>query len=105
LAAGTAFVLTVWLRRRGRLEGKADRRDQRRADERTIRRIAERQAGGVSSAEGAARYATGQNPGGLHHKAQRPPPDAEVFEIDEPRERTEPRSGARRSMAATRRGS
>ena len=43
------------------------------ADERTIRRIAEAQAGGISSQESAARYERGENPGGLHHKAPLPP--------------------------------
>src|SRR5689334_10035332 len=36
------------------------------ADERTIRRIAEAQRGGMSSDESARRYAQGDNPGGTH---------------------------------------
>src|SRR5437899_1160981 len=38
------------------------------ADERTIRRIAEEQDGGVSSERSVQAYARGENPGGLHHK-------------------------------------
>jgi len=36
------------------------------ADERTQRRIAEEQHGGISSQESAERYASGENPGGTH---------------------------------------
>src|SRR3954454_22994553 len=37
------------------------------ADERTIRKIAEEQDGGISSAASRAAYEQGENPGGLHH--------------------------------------
>jgi hypothetical protein len=73
------------------------------ADERTIRRVAEAQAGGISSQESDARYERGENPGGLHHKAERPPPDAEMFEIEEPPDRTQTHRGSRRTMASNRR--
>jgi hypothetical protein len=36
------------------------------ADERTQRRTAEEQSGGMSSQESAERYASGENPGGTH---------------------------------------
>jgi hypothetical protein len=36
------------------------------ADERTQRRLAEEQQGGISSQESAERYASGENPGGTH---------------------------------------
>src|SRR5262245_35638662 len=45
------------------------------ADERTIRRMAEAERGGMSSAEGIDRWLRGDNPGGLHQKAQRRPAD------------------------------
>src|SRR3954468_20934374 len=41
------------------------------ADERTMRRMAEAERGGLSSRESTARYERGENPGGLHHKAVR----------------------------------
>ena len=47
------------------------------ADERTIRRIAEAQMGGVSSQESDARYQRGENPGGIHQKAP-PPPEVQL---------------------------
>ena len=37
------------------------------ADERTIRKMAEAQVGGVSSEESRLAYERGDNPGGLHH--------------------------------------
>jgi len=37
-----------------------------KADERTQRRTAEEQGGGMSSQESAERYASGENPGGTH---------------------------------------
>lgn len=74
------------------------------ADERTMRRIAEAQAGGMSSDEGRARYERGEHPGGLHGKAERPPPDAESFEDEEPQDRLEIHRGSRRiAMPAMRR--
>jgi hypothetical protein len=46
------------------------------ADERTIRRTAEAQDGGISSEESRAAYERGDNPGGLHQggmSPERPP--------------------------------
>lgn len=97
-----AAFLAIGERRR-REAIRATPRKRATADERTIRRIAEKQAGGISTAEGVARYERGENPGGLHHKARRPLPDAEVFEIEEPAARTETHRGTRRTMASTRR--
>lgn len=76
------------------------------ADERTIRRVAEMQDGGMSSAESAARYASGDNPGGTHRKAahrgegrwhQRPTDE-------EPEGHKERVPGGDRHMPETRRG-
>jgi len=76
------------------------------ADERTIRRIAEAQRGGLSSEESAARYARGENPGGRHHKAVRRDegPERERPGIDEPEDRKATRLHNEKHMAATRRG-
>ena len=52
------------------------------ADERTIRRIAEAQLGGLSSQESTARYDRGENPGGTHQKA--PPPPEVQADPDDP---------------------
>ena len=61
---------------------KAERRPEVvHADERTIRRIAEAQAGGISSQESDARYERGENPGGIHHKAP-PPPEVQLDPSD-----------------------
>jgi hypothetical protein len=77
------------------------------ADERTMRRVAEAQAGGMSSEESAARYARGENPGGLHQKEahrgegrlhQRPGDE-------EPQERKETVPGKERHIAVNRKGS
>lgn len=69
-----------------------------------MRRIAEAQAGGMSSEEGRARWERGEHPGGLHGKAERLPPDAESLEIEEPHDRKEIHRGARRTaMPAMRR--
>ncbi len=98
-----AAFAVAWMERRRR-GIRVERRVPVTADERTIRRIAEQQAGGISSQEGSARYERGENPGGLHHKAQRLPPDAEQFEIEEPPDRLETNRGSRRgAMSATRR--
>jgi len=40
-------------------------------DERTIRKIAEEQDGGISSASSRSAYERGENPGGLHHGGTR----------------------------------
>jgi hypothetical protein len=42
------------------------------ADERTIRRMAEDELGGTSSAESREAYLRGENPGGLHHGGHGP---------------------------------
>lgn len=47
------------------------------ADERTIRRTAERQQHGISTDEMLARYEAGLNPGGLHQKARPSSPETE----------------------------
>ncbi|MDI1450885.1 hypothetical protein [Polyangium sp. 6x1] len=107
-AAGllSAVVAAVWLVQKGRL-GRSGRRVVRtrpkQADERTMRRIAEAQSGGISSQESDARYESGEHPGGLHGKAVRPPPDAEMYEIDEPADRTQTHRGSRRTMSTMRR--
>jgi hypothetical protein len=100
-----AVLAAVWSARKRRAPVRVKHQKQATADEKTIRRIAEAQAGGISSAESDARYARGENPGGLHHKAQRPPPDAEGFEVEEPPERSEAhrQRGFPRTMASNRR--
>jgi hypothetical protein len=77
------------------------------ADERTIRRIAEAQHGGVSTAESAARFARGENPGGTHHKAVRREegPEHPRPSLEEPQERKERVPGGERHIPVTRRGS
>lgn len=108
LSGAAELVFSVlaagWLGQRRRRPSRRARTGPTTADERTIRRIAEEQSGGLSSAESDARYVRGENPGGLHHKARRPPPDAEMFELEEPVGRTEKHRGTRRTMAFTRRG-
>jgi hypothetical protein len=74
-------------------------------DERTARRIAEAQRGGVSSAESAARWAAGDNPGGLHHKAvRRDSPEHPRPTDEEPSERKERTPGGEKHMPVSRRG-
>jgi len=81
------------------------------ADERSIRRMAEAEHGGMSSAEGTERWLRGANPGGLHHKAVRRPED-EAFMMpererpawEEPQGRKERVPGGERHIPATRRG-
>ncbi len=76
------------------------------ADERTIRRLAEHQRGGLSSREGVARYERGENPGGLHHKAvRREGPEHPQHHLDEPKERKEKVPGGVRCIPVMRRGS
>lgn len=76
------------------------------ADERTIRRIAEAEGGGLSTRESDARYERGENPGGLHHKAvRREGPGEARHHLEEPRERKEKVPGGERHLAAQRRGS
>ena len=77
-----------------------------RADEKTIRHIAEAQSGGISSRESAARYERGENPGGLHHKAvRREGPEHERPSLEEPQERKEKVPGGARHIPVMRRGS
>lgn len=99
-----AFMLFAsWLDARWR-KARARPRVPKTSDERTMRRIAEAQAGGMSSQEGRARYEHGEHPGGLHGKAKLPLPDAEEFEDEEPRDRLEIHRGSRRAaMPAMRR--
>jgi hypothetical protein len=77
-----------------------------RADERTLRRQAEREGGGLSSRESVARYERGENPGGLHHKAiRREGPEHPRHHPEEPRERKEKVPGGVRHIPVMRRGS
>jgi len=99
------FLMTAlfasWLGARRR---RATRRAPKTSDERTMRRIAEARAGGMSSEEARVRWERGEHPGGLHGKAERLPPDAESLEIEEPQDRKEIHRGARRTaMPAMRR--
>ncbi len=98
-----SVVAATWLVQRRRASTRVMHRRPQTADERTIRRIAEAQAGGISSQESDARYESGEHPGGLHGKAFRPPPDAEVYEWEEPGDRTQTHRGTRRTMSSTRR--
>lgn len=75
------------------------------ADERTFRRIAEAERGGLSSKESAARYMRGENPGGLHHKAvHHEGPEHQRPAFYEPQERKETVPGGERHIAVMRRG-
>jgi hypothetical protein len=77
------------------------------ADERTIRRMAEREHGGISTDEMLARYEAGLNPGGLHGRAMRDrlgTDDVRHVE-DEPDDPKARRPGHARHMPAHRRGS
>ena len=75
------------------------------ADERTARRLAEAENGGLSSAESAARLACGDNPGGLHHKrVPRASPERLRPDQEEPPERKERAHGRQNHLPAMRRG-
>jgi hypothetical protein len=75
------------------------------ADERTLRRMAEAERGGISSAESAARWQRGDNPGGMHHKSvRREGPEHLRPSQDEPQDRKEREPRGEKHMAATRRG-
>lgn len=77
-----------------------------RADEKTMRHVAEAQRGGLSSRESAARYERGENPGGLHHRAvRREGPEHERPSLEEPQERKEKVLGGPRRIPVMRRGS
>jgi hypothetical protein len=74
-------------------------------DERTARRIGEAEHGGLSSAESAARFERGENPGGTHRKAvHREGPEHPRPAQEEPQGRKERVPGGERHLAATRRG-
>lgn len=84
------------------------------ADERTIRRTAEHQQGGMSTEEMHARYDEGRHPGGLHEQATKPPedlgegrlresPHAHPYD-DEPPDPKLRRPGHGRSMSSKRAG-
>jgi hypothetical protein len=98
-------------RRTAPRQGPARQQQPEIADERTMRRIAEAQQGGMSSSEGMERWLSGANPGGLHHKAPRRPedepdmmPERERPEQEEPQGRKERSPGGERHLAETRRG-
>lgn len=75
------------------------------ADERTARRMAEAERGGLSSKESAARYARGENPGGTHRKAVRHEGPAHLRPaLYEPQERKETVPRGERHIAVARRG-
>lgn len=74
-------------------------------DERTVRRMAEAERGGLSSQESAARYARGENAGGTHRKAVRHEGPAHLRpSLYEPQERKETVPRGERHIAVTRRG-
>jgi predicted lipid-binding transport protein (Tim44 family) len=76
------------------------------ADERSIRRMAEAEHGGTSSAESAARYERGENAGGTHQKAvQHEGPVHQRPEFEEPQERKERVPGGERHIPISRKGS
>ncbi len=84
------------------------------ADEKTARRVAEAQNGGLSSEESAARYARGENPGGTHARTNRhassndneggASPVHQRPEHEEPQDRVERVPGGERHMSSVRRG-
>jgi hypothetical protein len=80
-------------------------------DERSARRRGEQAHGGISSQEGAERWARGENPGGLHHKAKRHPGEEDDLaverdpDLEEPEGRKERIPGGERHMSEVRRGS
>lgn len=85
------------------------------ADERTIRRIAEEQVGGMSTDEMLERYESGEHPGGMQGGAFIPPEDMEEGKVreslhaepydDEPADPKMRRPGHRRGMSTQRAGS
>jgi hypothetical protein len=76
------------------------------ADERTARRVAEAQRGGLSSGESLRRWVQGENPGGLHHRAvHHEGPEHARPEQLEPQERKERLPRGDNHMAVNRRGS
>lgn len=81
--------------------------EERHADERTIRRMAERQRGGISTEEMRERYDSGRHLGGLHGGAmpERLGGDEPRHVLDEPGDPKSRRPGHPRHMPAHRRGS
>jgi hypothetical protein len=76
-----------------------------RSDERTSRRIAEAEHGGISSAESAARWERGENRGGTHHRSVRHEgPEHPRPEHEEPQERKQRELLGVKRMAVSRRG-
>src|SRR5262249_53502212 len=76
------------------------------ADERTIRSIGERIAGGLSSKDSDARLASGENPGGLHQKrVPREGPEHQRPKLEEPEGRQELGRRRERHLREMRRGS
>lgn len=85
------------------------------ADERTIRRIAEEQVGGMSTDEMIERYESGEHPGGMQGGALVPPEGLEEGRVreslhahpydDEPPDPKLRRPGHRRGMSTQRAGS
>jgi len=75
LGAGVVHLAERWLRRRT-VSQPLRHRDNvgpvEHADERTIRRTAEAEFGGMSSEESRRAYENGENPGGLHRGGARP---------------------------------
>ena len=101
LAARVKTILRARRPSRARARPRSDH-----ADERTIRRLAESERGGLSSRESWARYERGENPGGLHHKAvRREGPEHPRHHLDEPKERKEMVPGGTRRIPVMRRGS
>ncbi len=75
------------------------------ADEKTRRRMAEAEGGGSSSAESDARWQSGDNPGGTHHRSvRREGPEHPRPEQEEPQGRKEREPRGERHMGAVRRG-
>jgi hypothetical protein len=77
----------------------------RHADERTVHRMAEAERGGMSTEASAVLYESGENPGGLHHKAvRREGPEHPRPQQEEPQERKERVPGGARRIPVIRRG-
>jgi hypothetical protein len=75
-------------------------------DERTAHRMAEKERGGMSSTESDARWACGENPGGIHHKAVRHEgPEHQRPEQEEPQAREERAPRGEKHLPSIRRGS
>jgi hypothetical protein len=106
---GLALVRLIGARRRRapppEPEGSRVARPPVGGDERTARRLAEAEHGGLSSAESAARWERGENPGGTHHKAVRHDgPEHPRPSQEEPQERKERVPHGENHLPVTRRG-